>query len=372
MTILLASDKFKGSLSARAVCAAITQGIHQWDEAIEIINCPMADGGDGSLQVLEQYLTLEEVKLEVVDPLFRPIQATYKRSVDTAYIEMAAASGLVLLAQEERNCMNTTSFGTGQLIADALQKGIKNIVLFVGGSATNDGGIGMANALGYTFLNKQNEQLSSVGKSLTAIHNVDDKNLAFDPSAIHVKVVCDVKNLLTGTDGAAHTYAAQKGANANEILELDKGLFNLAHCLIQQNYPDISTIEGSGAAGGLGGGAVAFLGAKICSGIDFFIEKTDFKAKLDNCQLLVTGEGKIDEQTLQGKVVSGVSQLAREKNIPTIAFCGYAALESYSNLHLQKIYSIMDISSSAEEAMEYAAEKLSLLAFDAISNTDMG
>lgn len=367
MTILLAPDKFKGSLSAKAVCAAITQGIHQWNKDIEVVSCPMADGGDGSLQVLEQYLTLEEVKLEVLDPLFRPIQASYKRSADTAYIEMATASGLVLLADEERNCMNATSFGTGQLITDALQKGIKNIVLFVGGSATNDGGIGMATALGYTFLNEKNEKLLPVGKSLTAIHKIDDKNLAFDPSTINVKVVCDVKNPLTGANGAAHTYAAQKGASESEILELDKGLSNLAHRLVQQAYPDINTIEGSGAAGGIGGGAVAFLGAEICSGIDFFIQKTDFKTKLNSCQLLITGEGKIDEQTLQGKVVSGVSQLAKERSIPTIAFCGYSALDSYSVLHLQEIYSILDVSTSVEDAMESAAEKLSLLAFEAMS-----
>ncbi len=368
MTILLAPDKFKGSLSAKAVCAAITQGIHQWDEDIEVVSCPMADGGDGSLQVLEQYLALEEVKLEAMDPLFRPILTSYMRSVDTAYIEMAAASGLVLLTKNERDGVNTTSFGTGQLILDALKKGIENIVLFVGGSATNDGGIGMANALGYRFLNEKNEQLLPTGKSLTLIHKIDDKNLFFDPSIINVKVVCDVKNPLTGVNGAAHTYATQKGASKSEILKLDEGLSNLSHLLIQQAYPDVNTIEGSGAAGGLGGGAVAFLGAEICSGIDFFIEKTGFKTKLDHCQLLITGEGKIDEQTLQGKVVNGVSQLAKEKNIPTIAFCGYSALTDYSDLNLQKIYSILDVSTSVEEAMEQAAEKLSFLALDAVKS----
>ena len=358
MKILLAPDKFKGSLTAKEVCDALTVGIHDTNKAVEIIAKPLADGGDGSLEVLSHYLDLQTMECAVHDPLFRPIFATYKMTAETAYIEMAAASGLVLLKEEERNPLFTTSIGTGELMKDAFQKGATSIYLFIGGSATNDGGIGIAHALGYRFFDEHDQLLSPIGRSLNLIHRIDRSKVVFDSTKINVQVICDVNNPLYGEQGAAHIYAPQKGATQEAVQYLDFGLRNLAQQLIHHQLPPIAMVAGAGAAGGVGGGAIAFLGASLVSGIDTFLKITNLESSLSISDIVITGEDKLDQQSLQGKVISGVCNLAKQYNKPVLAICGTIEIEDLRPLGIQKGFSILERSDTKEEAMKYAKEKL--------------
>ena len=342
MKILIAPDKFKGSLSASQVCDAIKKGINTNKSKHEIESCPMADGGEGSIDIINNYLSLKPVELIVNDPLFRPIKSTYYFSGLTAYIEMSSASGLTLLKKEEQNCMNTSSFGTGELIKDAITKGFKTINLYVGGSATNDGGIGIASALGFQFYDKSKRLLSPIGKNLVSIDSINTSEVSFSFNNIDINVICDVNNLLHGKNGAAFVYAKQKGADLIEIEELDKGLVNLQSKLVKHSFPNIENIPGSGAAGGVGGGMIAFLGANI----------------VKDCDLIITGEGKIDNQTEKGKVISGVCNLARKYKKQIIAVCGYEDKNASKKLGLKKVYTILERSNSIKDAIVNAEKYL--------------
>ena len=359
--ILIAPDKFKGSLSAFEVCNALAKGLKKSNSSLDIIACPMADGGDGSLQTINYYLNLKPVELLVNDPLFRPIKSTYYRSQKIAYIEMSSASGLVLLKEEERNCMFTSSFGTGELIADAIQKGATTINLFIGGSATNDGGIGIASALGYRFFDACENLLSPIGQNLLLINRIDDSEVLFKTKEVQVKVICDVNNPFYGKNGAACVYADQKGASPIEIEQLDQGLVNLASKLLSHDYANIIDIPGAGAAGGVGGGTIAFLRAQLISGIKNFIETTQLETLIKDCDFIITGEGKLDSQTEHGKVISGVCQLAKKNSKPIIAVCGDADLPISKSLELEKVYTVLSKSKSVDEAIAKAAEKLTLI-----------
>ena len=302
MKILIAPDKFKGSLNAAEVCDAITKGIKINKSKLEIISCPMADGGEGSIDIINNYLSLKPVELIVNDPLFRPIKSTYYFSALTAYIEMSSASGLSLLKKEEQNCMYTSSYGTGELIKDAINKGLTTINLYIGGSATNDGGVGIASALGFQFYDRYKKQLSPIGKNLVSIDHIDVVKINFNFKEININVICDVDNPLYGKNGAAFVYASQKGADSFEINKLDQGLINLQSILIKHDFPDVANIPGSGAAGGVGGGLVSLLGAKLISGIQNLIEITQLESLIKECHNN-KGEGKIDLQTEKGKVI---------------------------------------------------------------------
>lgn len=358
MKILIAPDKFKGSLSAQAVCVALSNGVKKANPNLEIITRPMADGGDGSLEVLAHYLDLQTITVEVEDPLFRPINASYKLVGTTAYIEMAAASGLALLKEKERNCMDTSSFGTGELILEAIRKGATTIYLFIGGSATNDAGMGIASALGWSFYSKGGELLVPIGENLTEVNRIDGTFLFYNPAKVEFKIICDVNNPFYGENGAAYVYAPQKGATVEEVKELDKGLRHLAEFLKANNYADIADIPGAGAAGGVGGGAIAFLNAELVSGIATFLEMTELEVAVKNCDLVITGEGKLDAQTEQGKVISGVCALAKKYNKPVIAVCGAADKKVAEKLGIQQIYTVLERAESLEEAMNKTAEKL--------------
>lgn len=367
MKILIACDKFKDSLSAVKVCNALAEGLKN-NPAINIVICPMADGGDGSLETLNHYLNLKPIKLTVNDPLFRPIKSTYYSFKKVAYIEMASASGLVLLKKQERDCMITTSFGTGQLIADAVKKGATTINLFIGGSATNDGGIGIAAALGYRFYDASGNILLPIGKNLSLINHIDNREVFFNVKEVLIRVVCDVNNPFHGNNGAAYIYASQKGAGPSEIAQLNQGLINLSSKLIEHGFPDIADISGSGAAGGVGGGAMAFLGAQLVSGVQNFTEITQLDSLIQDCDLVITGEGKLDAQTQHGKVISGVCHLAKQHNKSVIAVCGDAEIAISKKLGLQKVYTISDRVNCFEDSIEKAEEYLVAIGIT-ISNT---
>ncbi len=358
MKILIAPDKFKGSLSAEEVCTALSKGIKKANSNVEIITRPMADGGDGSLEVLAHYFDLKTITVEVDDPLFRPINASYKMVDTTAYIEMAAASGLALLKKKERNCMETSSFGTGELILDAIRKGATTIYLFIGGSATNDAGMGIASALGWSFYDKGGGLLVPIGESLNEVSRIDGSFLSYQPAKVKFKVICDVNNPFYGENGAAYIYAPQKGATPDEVKILDDGLRNLAEVLKTGGYADIADVSGAGAAGGVGGGGIAFLNAELVAGIATFLEITALEKQIENCDLVITGEGKLDAQTEQGKVISGVCALAAKYDKPVIAVCGAVEKNAVNKLNLKQVYTVIERVESLEKAMSETSEIL--------------
>ena len=358
MKIIIAPDKFKGSLSSIEVCNSLTKGLKMNNSNLNVISCPMADGGDGSLEIINHYLDLKSVEITVNDPLFRPIKSIYYIHEKTAYIEMSSATGLALLKKEDRNCMNTSSYGTGELIVDAIQKGVSSIYLFIGGSATNDGGIGMASALGYRFYDSSENILSPIGRNLILINRIDQSGAKFNSQEVNVKVVCDVNNTFFGKDGAAYVYAAQKGANSIEIKQLELGMINLASKLLKHDFPDIANVPRGGAAGGLGGGSIAFLGAQLISGTQNFIEITKLKKLIKDCDLVITGEGKLDMQTIHGKVISGVCKISKQFNKPIIAVCGIAEMTMSDMLGLKKVYTIIDRANSVDDSIQNVEEYL--------------
>ncbi len=368
MKILVAPDKFKGSLSAVAVCDAIASGINKYDPTIEVVKHPLADGGDGSLDILEQHLDLKTITLTVHDPLFRPIKASYKKTMDTAYIEMAAASGLVLLKDHERNCMHTTTYGTGELILNAIQRGVTTIYLLIGGSATCDAGIGMASALGYTFLDKNEKHLQPIGKNLEKITSIQLPENKDIPNTVKFITLCDVDNPLYGSRGAAHVFAAQKGANSKEIEILDKGLTHFSTLIAKQLHKNIANLPGAGAAGGIGGGSIAFLNSTLQSGIKTMLEITQFSKAIKNTDLIFTGEGKIDQQTLHGKVVFGVSQFAKTKKIPVYAISGASDLSilETKSLNITDLRTVLSTCPNEKEAFTKAKQIVEELAFEMI------
>ncbi len=353
MQTLICPDKFKGSLTATEVARAIQSGL---PIAYQTTCVPMADGGEGSLAVVAANLSGAWQTVKVNDPLFRPISATYFLSDRSAYIEMAKASGYELLTNEERNCLKTTTYGTGELIRDAINKGVEEVFLFIGGSATNDGGIGVAAALGYKFLDETGNELSPIGENLTHIHEI---RLPEKPiEGITFTVVCDVTNPFYGLNGAAYIYAAQKGANELQIKELDEGLKNLAYIVQQQFNIDLQHIAGTGAAGGLGGGAVAFLNAKIQSGTQTLIQITGLEEKIKASDLVITGEGKVDTQSIQGKLIDGICSIAKKYQVPVWIICGMSEISEADliKLGVEKVITLVDDETTTAYAMQHAAE----------------
>lgn len=359
MQILIAPDKFKGSLTANEVANAIKLGIlnQKSTKETQFQIQPMADGGDGSIDLLNELWQLEEHTITVNDPLFRPIQATYYTSDDIAFIEMSKASGIALLEKSELNPLKTTSFGTGELILDAYQKGFKKIKLFIGGSATNDAGIGIAAALGYKFYDKNGIQLSPIGENLNHIHTFQKSKLVAQIQALDIEVICDVNNPFFGKKGAAYVYARQKGADDKTIEYLDKGLQNLNQVFIENNLTNIQEISGGGAAGGIGGGMIALFEAKLIAGINMFIHLFDVEEKVKNTDLVITGEGRLDSQSFDGKVVGGIQKLCKKLGKPMVVVCGQH-LNPENQTFDFPIYTVIEKANSVEDAIQNAAQYL--------------
>lgn len=362
MNILICPDKFKDSLTAREAAYAIKEGLPEEHIAILV---PMADGGEGSLEVIAQNLPGEWAVATVHDPLFRLLSAQYFISGNTAYIEMAKASGYELLTDNERDCTKTTTLGTGELIQDAIDRDVKNIVLFIGGSATNDGGIGVATALGYQFLDESGKELAPIGENLIQVREIrlPEKPL----TNISFAVICDVTNPFYGPNGAAHVYAAQKGATAGQIAQLDAGLRNLAERIKKQLTIDIQQLPGAGAAGGLGGGAVAFLNAEIKSGTKTLIEITGLEEKIRHTDLIITGEGKFDGQSINGKLIDGICAIARKQQVPVWMVCGVSQIsdEQITDLGISRIITLTNEETSVQYAIENAESLIKSLISEA-------
>jgi len=323
MKIILAPDKYKGSLTGLEFCNIIAPILTSSLNA-EVVMVPLADGGDGTIEVVNYYLKGEIIKVNVTNPIFKTVEATflYAEASKIAFIEMAEASGMKLLQPSDQNCMHTTTFGTGDLILKAIDKGAQHIILGIGGSATNDCGIGMANALGYRFLNKDNNEVKPIGSALITICKIDDTLVDKRLKSIKFQIACDVTNPLYGPNGAAHIYAKQKGATEADINYLDTGLRNFSKVLDEHFNLATQNIEGAGAAGGMGAGAIAFLNGELLPGINVIKQIADFDTKIKNTDWIITGEGKLDDQTLSGKTLSGVLTSAKKNKIKVAAFCG--------------------------------------------------
>ena len=349
----MAPDKFKGSLTAIQVCDAIEKGLTRYNSSFDIKKIPLADGGDGSLEVIRPYLGLKSKTLSVLDPIMRPVSASYLYSSEAAYIEMAAASGINLLDKNERDCLKTTSYGTGQLIVDARKSGLKDIFLFLGGSATNDGGIGILEALGILPVS-HGVRLDPVGENLPRITGFDDAGQLFND--IRLTLVCDVMNPLYGKDGAAYVYGPQKGADEKAVRLLDGGLRNLADVIWRSRKIKVSEFPGAGAAGGVAAGLKAFFSVKIKQGIDSIMEIVKLPSEIDAADLVITGEGKFDSQTLQGKVVKGIYDLCLEKEKKLALVCGVQALEDaqLAKLKFWRVTSLVGPGTSEAEAISNA------------------
>lgn len=368
MKILIAPDKFKGSLTAEEVCLAIEKGLKQQLAQVATTLHPMADGGDGSLKVLANYLNFTTQTVQTVDPLGRAITAQYYTTSKAAFIEVASASGLVLLSAKDRNPLNTSTFGTGIMIADALSKSYREFYLFLGGSATNDAGIGIATALGTTFLDKNKKALQPIGKSLplidTITHHANPKL-----EGVKMTLLCDVTNPFFAKNGAAHVYAAQKGASTEEIAYLDAGLKHFAQLLHRETGVAINNQQGSGAAGGIAGGLMALFGAKIAMGFEVIAKLTGLEEKVKQADWVISGEGKLDVQSLQGKVVNGLAKLCQKHQKSLTLFVGKNDLPQHAEKHLnaKQIHAITQKASSNNDAMSNAAKYLEAMAASSLS-----
>lgn len=327
--VVVASDSFKGCLTSIQVADAVEKGIHaNWPDC-QVMKLAVADGGEGTIEALLTTMGGRNVKVKVQDPLGRPIEAEYAILKDgTAVIEMSKASGLTLLHLSERNPLYTSTYGTGQLIADALHKGCRKFLIGIGGSATNDAGTGMLEALGYRFLDAKGNVLKGVGLSLEAIMTIDTSAAIPELKSAEFIVACDVDSPFHGLKGAAHVYAPQKGASPEMVDFLDNGLKHFADILKSTTGKDISDMPGAGAAGGLGGAFKAFLNAELRKGADMVLDAIGFDEIIKDAYLVITGEGKIDSQTLNGKLPSAVARRASARNIPVMAICGRTEVES--------------------------------------------
>lgn len=361
--IVIASDKFKGSLSSMQVGEALRAGLKQrWPER-EVLIFPMADGGDGFDEVMDHYFSLEKIEAAVVDPLGRPLNASWRWDAQrqTAYISVSAASALVQLKEDEKNPGKTSTYGTGLLIKDALQKGARHIVLGLGGSATNDAGVGILAALGFSLLNYKDEKIEPVGDNLAEIARIQPPAAKID---VVFNISCDVENPLFGENGAAFVYGPQKGADDVMVKRLDEGLRSVSQILSKDYGSDISGIPGLGAAGGIAAGLLPYFKVNINSGIDMVLEASGLKEKLKHASLVITGEGKFDSQSLQGKVVGRLAELCRKENRKCVVVCGISELtkEEAAKAGLQDVIAIRDFAKDDKESTENASELLKKVA----------
>ena len=323
MKFIFDSDSFKGTLTSEEIAVLLERAAKSVFEDCETVSVNLADGGEGTLDALLGRLGGEKIEVAVHNPLMEAIRAHYGMTRDhKAIIEMAQASGLTLLSESRRNPFYTSSYGTGELVKAALEHGVNEIVIAIGGSATNDGGMGFASALGVRFFDKSGQVLEGKGANLEKVAHIDVSEILPNLKNVKFTVMCDVTNPLCGANGATYTYAVQKGASEEELPELEKGMQNYRDVIIKKFGVNPDQIIGSGAAGGMGAALRIFFHANMKSGIETILDLTGFDGLIDGADYIITGEGRADSQSACGKVLSGVGKRGLEKNIPVIALCG--------------------------------------------------
>lgn len=332
MVILIAPDSFKEALEAAAVCRAIKAGLTAELPGADCRCYPMADGGEGTAEILSAAMGGLRMRQAVSDPLHRQTEGTWFRTPDaqTAILEVAAASGIHLVPPSARDPWNASSYGTGQLLAAAIAGGSRRILLGLGGSATNDAGMGMAAALGWTFLSATGEALAPAGKNLEKVHAIrppaDGPGSRLLRGEVQVTAYCDVRNPMHGPEGAARVFAPQKGADPAMVEALDRGLSHFAAVLAHWSGTDYAAVPGSGAAGGLGAGAMAFLGARLMPGAELLMEANGLADAIPGADLIITGEGRLDDQSAGGKVASAILRAASKHQTPVVGLFGAVRL----------------------------------------------
>ena len=368
MHILIAPNAFKNSLDATAAAEAIRDGLQQSKLKCTCEYFPVGDGGDGTAALLIQKYGGTIVPAEVHDPLGRKIRASFGLidNGKTAVIEMADASGLRLLRREEFDPLHATTFGTGELIKCALDRGVNKIIIGIGGSATVDGGTGILQALGVRFLDASGKILSNLPEELAGLESVDLSGLDQRLSHCALTVLCDVENFLLGEQGAAKVFGPQKGATRPVVKKLEAALARLRDVMFRQTGRDLAVIKHGGAAGGVAAGLHGFLNATLVKGIDYFLEITGFEAALQKADLVITGEGSIDEQTMQGKGPFGVAFRARGKNIPVIGLAGRVTLAADAPLrqYFAQLLTIVPASVELDQALQNTAQDLQRMAME--------
>jgi len=368
MIILIAPDKFKGSLSAHQVCEIISTELKS-NSSLQMLALPLADGGEGTCELLTTFSGGIMISIPVRDPLARTIQSAYGTSSNgrIAFLEMATASGLQLLKKDERNPLLTTTLGTGDLIRHALDRGVDQIIMGVGGSATTDGGMGMAESLGVIFYDRSGNKLTSNGQNLTRIHSFDSSGVHPRLAQVNFTIFCDVDNPLHGPNGAAYVFSPQKGADEQMVMELDQGLQhyqkileNSATSLVRAINPISVDFPGAGAGGGLPASLKAFASIKIRRGMDFIAEFTSLEEKIKRCDYVITGEGKVDSQTLSGKVVKGVADLAKKHKKPLIVIAGKNELDPQhlAQLGVTEVITLVSDELGEQDAIQRASQVL--------------
>lgn len=327
--VVVASDSFKGCLSSLQVADAVEAGVKSVCPSCEVVKLAVADGGEGTVQALATAMNGEIVSILVKDPLGREVSASYAmiREKETAVIEVSAASGLTLLSPQERNPLAASSYGSGQIISDALSRGCRNFLMCIGGSAVNDAGMGMLSALGFRFLDEEGNRLEGSGADMSEVCDVDLSQV--DPALGEAvfTVACDVDSPFCGTQGAAYVFAPQKGASPEQVKILDEGMSHFASVMKKLTGIDVINIPGAGAAGGIGGTMASFLGAELKSGAEMVLDAVRFDEVLSDTDMVITGEGCLDGQTMTGKLPYCVAQRSAKADVPVAAVCGRAEVD---------------------------------------------
>lgn len=360
MKIVIAPDSYKGSIYASDAARAMAEGVRRVLPDAEVVLVPVADGGDGTLETLVETSGGRIITSDVTGPLGETVSAQWGAMGDgvTAVAEMARTSGLALVSLEDRDPLNATTYGLGEVILEALEAGYRRFILGIGGSATNDAGAGMAQALGVRLLDADGAELPPGGAALAGLARIDVSGL--DPRAVDAEfdVACDVNNPLTGPEGASAVYGPQKGATPEMIEQLDAALANFAEVVKRDLGADVNDVPGSGAAGGLGGGIMAFLGGRLRPGVDIVLDTVDLASRLDGADLIITGEGCMDFQTVYNKAPIGVARLAGERNIPVIGVSGSLG-DGFTDVHEHGISAAVAITQAPmtlDEATDRVAE----------------
>ena len=362
MKIVLAPDKFKGTFTSFEIIDILSRTILNINNNYIVKALPVSDGGDGFMDALVQLKQGKIINTKVLNPVFTTINSRFAMfRNNSAVIEMAQASGISLIPVYLQNPLYTSTYGTGQLIAKALKHKSSKIILGLGGSATNDGGIGIAMALGWKFLNENNKILKPIGANLLKIKHIVQPEITYPP----IFAITDVTNTLFGKNGAAYTYAAQKGANANEVALLDEGLQNLAFIIKNQFNTDISTLEGGGSAGGAGAGASFFLNALIKNGSDFFLNQIGFNRNISDADLIITGEGRFDNQSFNGKITGEIIKRCHKINKKVLVISGTYSDEKINNQpynysHINLFENQVDQKTAKEHTTKLLEQKLTL------------
>ncbi|MDZ7277520.1 glycerate kinase [Pantoea eucrina] len=376
MKIVIAPDSYKESLSALAVATAIEAGFREIFPAAEFVKIPVADGGEGTVEAMVAATQGQIIRLTVTGPLGQPVDAFYGLSGDahTAFIEMAAASGLELVPAAQRNPLITTSFGTGELIKNALDRGVGHIIIGIGGSATNDGGAGMMQALGARLLDAQDRQIGFGGGALPALVRIDIAQLDARLARCRIEVACDVTNTLIGEKGASAIFGPQKGATPERVAQLDRALAHFAQIIQRDLDRDVLDIAGGGAAGGMGAALHAFCQAELRRGIEIVTEALGLAEQVEDADLVITGEGRIDSQSINGKVPIGVAQVAKRFDKPVIGIAGSLTADvGVVHEHgLDAVYSVLFSVGTLEEALANAAQNVRLTARNVAATLRIG